>query len=157
MAVKDGLPSTDFSRMNREYIKEVAEGSAGSVLPDIAAADEGKFLGVVSGEAAWATAGGGGGGGGAFLLTPTVGESRITLDKTCTEIETAFAAGLSCVFLTEDDSNIQRWELYLVTHTDVGEELPYLYTFNSFNENTITRLVFGGDSASGYPYMELGG
>lgn len=62
MAVKDGLPSTDFSRMNREYIKEVAEGSAGSVLPEIAAADEGKFLGVVSGEAAWAEAGGGGGG-----------------------------------------------------------------------------------------------
>lgn len=27
--VKDGLPSTDFSRMNREYIKAVAENAAG--------------------------------------------------------------------------------------------------------------------------------
>ena len=26
MAVKDGLPATDFSRMNREYIRNVAEG-----------------------------------------------------------------------------------------------------------------------------------
>lgn len=60
MAVKDGLPSTDFSRQNREYIKAVAEGgSGGGGLPEITEADEGKFLGVVSGEAAWATAGGG--------------------------------------------------------------------------------------------------
>ena len=29
MAVKDGLPSTDFSRMNREYIKAVADEAAG--------------------------------------------------------------------------------------------------------------------------------
>lgn len=29
MAVKDGLPSTDFSRMNREYIKELIEESGG--------------------------------------------------------------------------------------------------------------------------------
>ena len=27
MAVKDGLPATDFSRMNREYIRNVAEGN----------------------------------------------------------------------------------------------------------------------------------
>ena len=29
MAVKDGLPSTDFSRQNREYIKELIEESGG--------------------------------------------------------------------------------------------------------------------------------
>lgn len=29
MAVKDGLPATDFSRMNREYIKKVAEEAGG--------------------------------------------------------------------------------------------------------------------------------
>ena len=28
--VKDGLPSTDFSRMNREYVKAVAEEAAAS-------------------------------------------------------------------------------------------------------------------------------
>ena len=29
MAVKDGLPATDFSRMNREWVKAVAEGGSG--------------------------------------------------------------------------------------------------------------------------------
>ena len=54
MAVKDGLPSTDFSRMNREYIKAVAEsGSEGGGLPEITEADEGKVLGVENSEAAW--------------------------------------------------------------------------------------------------------
>ena len=35
MAVKDGLPSTDFSRMNREYIKAVAEGGSGGGVPAV--------------------------------------------------------------------------------------------------------------------------
>lgn len=34
MAVKDGLPSTDFSRMNREYIKAVAEGGSSDPYPN---------------------------------------------------------------------------------------------------------------------------
>lgn len=34
MAVKDGLPSTDFSRQNREYIKAVAEGGSSDPYPN---------------------------------------------------------------------------------------------------------------------------
>lgn len=91
MAVKDGLPATDFSRMNREYIKAVADGgSGGGGLPEITEADEGKFLGVVSGEAAWATAGGGGG---VLIITNTEG----TLNKTAQEISSAFLAGVQCL------------------------------------------------------------
>ena len=86
MAVKDGLPATDFSRMNREYIKAVAEGgSGGGGLPEITEADEGKFLGVVSGEAAWATAGGGGGG--------TAVECTVTEEETYDEYEIQMPAG----------------------------------------------------------------
>lgn len=51
MAVKDGLPSTDFSRMNREYIKAVAGEGGGPGLPAVTEADNGKILGVVNG--AW--------------------------------------------------------------------------------------------------------
>lgn len=96
MAVKDGLPSTDFSRMNREYIKAVAEGgSGGGGLPEITEADEGKVLTVESGEAAWATAGGGGGG--VFVVTaapiPDDPDEKFILNKTWTEINDAMDDG----------------------------------------------------------------
>lgn len=56
MAVKDGLPATDLSRMNREYIKAVAaeSGGGGSGLPEVSGADNGDVLTVV--EGAWAKA-----------------------------------------------------------------------------------------------------
>ena len=67
MAVKDGLPATDFSRMNREYIKAKIEeagggsGGGGAGLPPVTEADNGKILGVVNG--AWGAMDAGGGGG----------------------------------------------------------------------------------------------
>ena len=63
MAVKDGLPATDFSRMNREYIKAVAEGGSG------------------------------GGGGGGSLYVININNTTHTLDKTFAEIYAAFLAG----------------------------------------------------------------
>lgn len=123
MAVKDGLPSTDFSRMNREYIKEVAEGSAGSVLPDIAAADEGKFLGVVSGEAAWAE---GGGGVENFVVTYTFDEDdEVVADKTYAQIFAAYTAG-NIISARLVDSNVTF--LILSSFMDLGQD-EYQFVF----------------------------
>lgn len=61
MSVKDGLPATDFSRMNREYIRNVAEGE--TVKDGLPATDFSRmnreYIKAVVEEAA----GGGGGGG----------------------------------------------------------------------------------------------
>ena len=63
MAIPDGKPATDFSAMNREWVRAVANeasegGSTG--LPPVTAADNGKILGVVNG--AWGAMDAGGGG-----------------------------------------------------------------------------------------------
>ena len=97
MAVKDGLPSTDFSRMNREYIKAVA-GESGGGLPEITEADEGKVLTVESGEAAWAE---GGGGGSSPVVVVNItnivsdndGGYNGEADMTALELEAAYNAG----------------------------------------------------------------
>lgn len=117
MAVKDGLPATDFSRMNREWVKAVAEGgSGGGGLPEITEADEGKFLGVVSGEAAWATAGGGSS---PFEIVTisnlVVDESDSTVyigtaDKTAIQLIEAYQAGkiLAC-YIPSVPSSVKAW------------------------------------------------
>ena len=63
MAIPDGKPATDFSAMNREWVRAVANeasegGSTG--LPPVTDADNGKILGVVNG--AWGAMDAGGGG-----------------------------------------------------------------------------------------------
>lgn len=71
MSVKDGLPSTDFSRMNREWVKAVAGGGSGGVgLPAVTEADNGKILGVVNGE--WGAMDAGGGGGNSDFTEKTI-------------------------------------------------------------------------------------
>lgn len=50
MAIIDGYPATSFSAKDRAWVKAVADNSADKVLPDVTAADNGKILGVDSGE-----------------------------------------------------------------------------------------------------------
>ena len=51
MAIPDGKPATDFSAMNREWVRAVAEEAAeAGGLPEVSGSDNGKVLTVVSGE-----------------------------------------------------------------------------------------------------------
>lgn len=140
MAVKDGLPSTDFSRMNREYIKAVAEGSAGSVLPEIAAADEGKFLGVVSGEAAWATAGGGAE---KFVITYEYGEGdAVVADKTYAEILSAYTTGkeISAVLFDSPSYTYLYLEMVLANETNGVFKFRDIPSMATDNSDTPTKI-----------------
>ena len=48
MAIPDGKPATDFSAMNREWVRAVAAEAGG--LPEVSGDDNGKVLTVVTGE-----------------------------------------------------------------------------------------------------------
>ena len=48
MAIPDGKPATDFSAMNREWVRAVAKEAGG--LPEVSGSDNGKVMTVVSGE-----------------------------------------------------------------------------------------------------------
>lgn len=69
MAVKDGLPATDFSRQNREWVRNVAEGE--SVPDGLPATDFSRM----NREWVKAVAAGGGGGGGITVEPLTVTEN----------------------------------------------------------------------------------
>lgn len=137
MAVKDGLPATDFSRMNREYIKAVAEGgSGGGGLPEITEADEGKVLTVESGEAAWATAGGGGSGG-VLLITNNNG----TLNKTGQQIADALTGGSVCIVITQTTDG----DFTDTTYSVISE---YLSSHSETEGNYYSFVCIGGATGS---------
>ena len=96
MAVKDGLPATDFSRMNREYIKAVAEGGSG-----------------------------GGGGSGEFYII-NENQSTHALDKTFIEIYNAYIAGKVCakkLFWETAEGHGDYWSFeYIVEITRYTDE-----------------------------------
>lgn len=129
MAVKDGLPATDFSRQNREWVKAVAGGgSGGGGLPEITEADEGKVLTVESGEAAWATPGGGGGVLSVNLVFDEINEKTV-FDKTYAEIKAAFESG-KYVFCTDTDSGWRYIHPISIIGYDDSDphQPPYLVT-----------------------------
>lgn len=153
MAVKDGLPSTDFSRQNREYIKAVAEGGSGDGgLPEITEADEGKVLGVENGEAAWVE----GGGGGADIVMTTVSpvDGNLQMDKTFAEIKAAILAGkiviINIPYSETDYTSVERYVASFYENTGLTPE----YVVNFMNTNGEVQNYFSS-SESGYPVLTL--
>lgn len=62
MAIIDGYPATSFDAKDRAWVKEVADNSAGNVLPDATKASTGDVLTLnEDGEAVWTPPSGGGG------------------------------------------------------------------------------------------------
>lgn len=148
MAVKDGLPSTDFSRMNREWVKAVAEGSGGGGggIPEIEESDEGKVLTVDNGEAVWDS----------LPESPityvTINwvEDTGTMSMTWQEIYNAFSDGkIVCVLDVNEYgaacnfvvSCIDNSGTYLVNVADTGAIPNEVYTYTT-------------NSANGYPSIE---
>ena len=100
MAIPDGKPATDFSAMNREWVRAVAAEAAEAAGGGIPAPDDpsdGDVLTYDSTTSAW-VAEAPSGGGGATILTPVVGEisegfRSITFTQTVAEMKALIEAG----------------------------------------------------------------
>lgn len=133
-----------------EIILKIANAQpTGPSVPEITAQDEGKVLTVEAGEATWAT---GGGGGGVFLITDTSG----TLNKTYTEIYTAFIAGLVCIIHREEsDEEYLSVGDYIVIGLNTSTEDEYTdYIVTTTSGGTVSdRYRYIASSASDYPSL----
>lgn len=133
MSVKDGLPSTDFSRMNREWVKAVAGGGSGGGggLPDITPEDEGKVLTVENGEAAW---GAGSGGVHAYeiLLNYELSDESVRCETVATaaEIVSAYIVQKRAIICPE----MNAYSAYIAEATD--EQQNEYYTLNIYSLST---------------------
>ena len=95
--------------------------------------------------------GGGGGGGGALLkVGVTVEDGTATMDKTWTEINTAFNSGLAFALIPNEEE--QATYLYLVNMVGVAEAVG-MYGVGLRNIEMNTSSFFMASSADGYPVM----
>lgn len=134
MAIKDGLPATDFSRMNREYIRNVAEGE--TVKDGLPATDFSRmnreYIKAVVEEA-------GGGGGGI-----TVEELTITENDTYTAPEgKAYSPVIVNVSGGGDESPIQMATVTLnIGQGKKAVEFNALLPYPEENPNTSNLLQY---------------
>lgn len=152
MAIIDGYPATSFDKKDREWVKAVADETAGEVLPDTTEASAGDVLTVgEDGDAEWATPSGGGGG---LLVTFTItvvdGVTYWTADASWNDVKNALNAGGSVTVKYSqhfDDSNLtDEWYYtgaYVLKETPdtPTAENPILYVFFIDKEIPIAEIV----------------
>lgn len=105
MAIPDGKPATDFSAMNREWVRAVAAeaaegGGGGGGIPAPENPSDGDVLTYSSTDSAWVAAAPSGGGGSIMIVNAAPVGSALVLDKTYNEIKTAMAAGTIVIVST---------------------------------------------------------
>lgn len=160
MAIPDGKPATDFSAMNREWVRAVAAEAGG--LPEVSGSDNGKVLTVVSGDweaatpaasgipapanpsdgdvltydsdtSAWVAAAPSGGGEN-FVVTYEFGEGdAVIADKTYTQILAAYTGGKIISARLVDTDVIF---LVLSSFNDLGQD-EYQFVFQQ-NPSLVT-------------------
>lgn len=153
MAVKDGLPATDFSRQNREWVKAVAGGGSGGGIPAPANPSDGDVLTYSSADDEWVAAAPGGGGGSLGIqitAIPDDPDDNLILDKTWNEIKSAIEDDCFVYAYFKDESgDLTEWNIsyprYLSSATGV-----YSVVMNDDEEYAVA-------SADGYPVTNYGG
>ena len=139
MAIPDGKPATDFSAMNREWVRAVAAeaaSSGGGGIPAPENPSDGDVLTYDSTTSSW-VAEAPSGGGGVLCIHLTYGESTTTMDKTYAEILAAYQAGYFVFVLDVEGNNYYSMLVTGIGPTEdvhdynyvviVGESDPMMY------------------------------
>lgn len=155
MAIPDGKPATDFSAMNREWVRAVAAeaaegGGGGGGIPAPENPSDGDVLTYSSADEAWVAAAPSGGGGNVVINADFDSTSqKWIMDKTFSEISALFASNtfMLVVLEAEESWSVNKTIGYITSVYVVDGEIPY-YTVGTTAEN----LVFSTDSENGYPH-----
>lgn len=180
MAIPDGKPATDFSAMNREWVRAVASEAGG--LPEVSGDDNGKVLTVVTGEweaatpaasgipapadpsdgdvltydsdtSAWVAAAPSGGGGilvCSSTVIPEDPDENMILNKTWTEIASAAENNIPVFVFTVYASNPADIVIDAVTAIYYNEGTGYTV------KCAVSETSYFAATASDYPQTDVG-
>ena len=127
MAIPDGKPATDFSAMNREWVRAVAAEAAeagGSGIPAPENPSDGDVLTYDSATSSWIAEAPSGGGGGFYVINQNT--TTKVLDKTFIDIYNAFTSGYICVikeYYDADEEYGAYWNFYVITVVNRNTDL----------------------------------
>lgn len=151
MAVKDGLPATDFSRMNRKYIKAIVEeAGGGGGIPAPENPSDGDVLTYDITDSAWVASAPDTG----LVVNIAHTAEAATLDKTWKEISDATNAGRPVRFYdtVEDDGVIitTAYTYYMCSHSSDPSDPLFGITVQAG-----IPLDFKATTENDYPVMYL--
>ena len=154
MAIPDGKPATDFSAMNREWVRAVAAEAAeagGGGIPAPENPSDGDVLTYSSSDDEWVAAAPSGGGG-VLVVTSTYDQltEQTILSATAQQIITAAQSGpviyMQTNILDADPPTEYSWQ-YLSAYYISEEEHEYPHTFYFSTDD----VAYYANSLSDYP------